>query len=421
MSAGKEYILITMGSAGDVYPFIGLAHGLRNMGYSARIVTHVRYQKVVEDAGIACTSFGEESDFDKLGQNPLIWHPFKAFDYIVSEAIRPGIEPLWQILEEFDPGKTILVSTVLCFAARMAQEKFGFPLVTAVLQPSLFTSAIDPPALHPSLRLHKWMPLGLRKGIVELAHKALMDRNFLPWFNEVREQKGLHSVTRVMQSWIYSPDKVLCLFPEWFAPVQADWPPNTVTSDFASWDRGVEDDHFAEAREFIDGSDKTVLFTPGSEMLQGKQFFMEALGAVERLGIAALFVTKQEDQLPPELPDNIRSFPYLSFSKVFPLVDAVVFHGGIGTLAKSFRAGVPQLIMPMAFDQPDNAHRAKSLGTGDFLITRKFKAGIIARKLQRLFIDPQIRSNCARIKELSNRAASNEYSLNVLASLADDK
>jgi len=47
---------------------------------------------------------------------------------------------------------------------------------------------------------------------------------------------------------------------------------------------------------------------------------------------------------------------------VFPRAAAVVHQAGIGTLAQAMRAGRPQLLVPVAFDQPDNAHRAAALG-----------------------------------------------------------
>jgi UDP:flavonoid glycosyltransferase YjiC (YdhE family) len=45
----------------------------------------------------------------------------------------------------------------------------------------------------------------------------------------------------------------------------------------------------------------------------------------------------------------------------------VVHQAGIGTLAQALRAGRPQVILPVAFDQPDNARRAAALGVGRVL------------------------------------------------------
>src|SRR5438445_634188 len=61
------------------------------------------------------------------------------------------------------------------------------------------------------------------------------------------------------------------------------------------------------------------------------------------------------------------AFEYVRFVRVFGRAAAVVHHGGIGTTSQCFRAGVPQLIMPMAHDQPDNAARVKRMGVGDYL------------------------------------------------------
>ena len=49
---------------------------------------------------------------------------------------------------------------------------------------------------------------------------------------------------------------------------------------------------------------------------------------------------------------------------MLPRAAAIAHHGGIGTAAEALRAGCPQLVMPMTFDQPDNAVRLERLGVG---------------------------------------------------------
>ena len=53
-------------------------------------------------------------------------------------------------------------------------------------------------------------------------------------------------------------------------------------------------------------------------------------------------------------------------------IAALVHHGGIGSSAQALAAGVPQLVMPMAYDQLDNATRLKRLKVGDWLMPRTF-------------------------------------------------
>lgn len=71
----------------------------------------------------------------------------------------------------------------------------------------------------------------------------------------------------------------------------------------------------------------------------------------------------------------------------------MVHHGGIGTLSQAFAAGVPQLIMPMAHDQFDNAARAIKLGVAEKLHVRQFKGPAVADKLTTM-----LRCNSARAK-----------------------
>src|SRR6202012_1799180 len=55
---------------------------------------------------------------------------------------------------------------------------------------------------------------------------------------------------------------------------------------------------------------------------------------------------------------------YVPLRALLPRCAALVHHGGIGTTAEALRAGVPQVIVPLAFDQFDNAARVRALGAG---------------------------------------------------------
>jgi UDP:flavonoid glycosyltransferase YjiC (YdhE family) len=80
---------------------------------------------------------------------------------------------------------------------------------------------------------------------------------------------------------------------------------------------------------------------------------------------------------------------YAPFSKVFPRAAVVVHHGGIGTCAQGLAAGVPQFVMPLSFDQPDNAERLQKLGVGRWLPRRKFTPQRAAKVLRELLALPK--------------------------------
>ena len=74
--------------------------------------------------------------------------------------------------------------------------------------------------------------------------------------------------------------------------------------------------------------------------------------------LADELLTRYPEQLPPALPASVRHERYVPFSAILPRCAAIVHHGGIGTCAQALAAGIPQLVSPFGFDQPDNAVRS---------------------------------------------------------------
>ena len=107
-----------------------------------------------------------------------------------------------------------------------------------------------------------------------------------------------------------------------------------------------------------------------------------------------MVVTPQSAQLPHPLPANILWQAHVPFTVLLPRVAAVVHHGGIGTTAEAFRAGVPQLVVPFAYDQFDNGLRAKRLGVADVLVAKRLSVRRMQRKLARLLASPEVSRAC---------------------------
>jgi UDP:flavonoid glycosyltransferase YjiC (YdhE family) len=83
--------------------------------------------------------------------------------------------------------------------------------------------------------------------------------------------------------------------------------------------------------------------------------------------------------------------PFAPFRALFPLCGAIVHHGGVGTLARALAAGTPQLILPIAFDQKDNAIHVQKLGCGEWIRAGRATPGRIAGALRRL-LTPEARA-----------------------------
>src|SRR5262249_14104587 len=142
--------------------------------------------------------------------------------------------------------------------------------------------------------------------------------------------------------------------------------------------------------------DRPVAFTLGTGMMYAAGFFREALEACRLLGVRGIFLTKYGRQLPAPLPPFVRYCEFAPFRQLFPLCAAVVHHGGVGTTAKALAAGTPQLILPLAFDQLDNATRVQRLGVGGRLQPNQRSGLHIAQALAEL-MTPQVRARCRAI------------------------
>lgn len=95
------------------------------------------------------------------------------------------------------------------------------------------------------------------------------------------------------------------------------------------------------------------------------------INAVQQTGKRAVLLTGWAGLGAEAVPENIHILKYAPHSWLFPKMAAVVHHGGAGTTAAGFRAGVPTVIVPHNGDQPYWGRTVKNLGVGTAPIPRK--------------------------------------------------
>jgi UDP:flavonoid glycosyltransferase YjiC (YdhE family) len=189
------------------------------------------------------------------------------------------------------------------------------------------------------------------------------------------------------------------MFPEWFAARQSDWPQPLELTDFPLWNFQSQKEMPPEVKQFLDQGDPPIVFTPGSANLQARKFFSTAIETCKRLGRRGILLTEFEEHLPANLPANIKRYSYVPLDLLLPRCCAIVHHGGIGTSSQGMLAGIPQLIMPMAYDQFDNADRLRELGIGTAVPVRSFRADRVTHALEALLSNPSTRPHCQAISK----------------------
>ena len=134
-------------------------------------------------------------------------------------------------------------------------------------------------------------------------------------------------------------------------------------------------------------------------------------------GYRGMLVTNFPDQLPRELPAGVRAFGYVPFSKLLPHCAALVYPGGIGTMAQAIKAGIPHLVVPHAHDQPDNAQRLRRLGLGYSIYPERYKAARVARVLRALLASSEIQRRCQEYAQRIDSEAALERACSLIEGL----
>jgi UDP:flavonoid glycosyltransferase YjiC (YdhE family) len=301
----------------------------------------------------------------------------------------------------------MLVGHPLSVCTRVFEEVHNVPAATVHLAPSILRSDFQQPALPSGQDLSSW-PRWVKRTLWWAADRLAVDPVLVPPLNAWRSELGLPPISRIFQSWINSPQRILGFFPDWFAPPQPDWPPQLRLTGFTLSDRScapatlgaaAEADTAAHAENaalemFLASGDPPLVFTPGSANRHAERFFRAAVDAAVRMGHRTVLVSSYREHVPADLPDIVHHAPYATFATLFPRAAAVVHHGGIGTCAQGLAGGAPQLTMPMGFDQPDNALRLKRLGVGESLSPAQFNGSRVADALQRLLTSTEVAKAC---------------------------
>jgi len=383
----SRFVLATAGSLGDLHPYIAVARALTERGHRAVIAAAEDHRAAVEGAGIelapirpSATDFG---DYQALVAR--LFHARRGPEYLWREVVVPHLRSAYEDLSRAADGADVLVSHPITVTLPLVAQRRGLPWVATVLAPLSFMSVADPPVLAAAPWLHKLRALGPAPYRLVL---SLLKRSVWSWeapLRELRREIGLLPTPHLaMFEGQFSPLCNLALFDPQLARPQPDWPANVRVCGAAIYDGAAPDPALVrEVERFLAAGEPPIVFALGSSAVWiAGDFWERAAAAARELGRRAILVTGPVT--PANLPAGVQAFPYLPYSTVFPRAAAVVHQAGIGTLAQAMRAGRPQLIVPVAFDQPDNAHRAAALGIARVVPFRRVTAHRLTSELATL-------------------------------------
>lgn len=351
-----DVILCTLGTRGDILPFIMMGRELLRRGYVATILSNENWKDLVEDAGLDFHPIAAKDppqcgrdDYAFFLENTL--PSFTAsYDYVLDRCAR-GTRPL-------------LIYRCNMLGMESAAEKLGLAHVKVALQPSAIRSYERPPWPMTPLAQGRFKSVFKSLIVPALYGLAELSRRYRKHTNAFRTARGLapHRFAARAQR---SENATLVMAPTWFALPQSDWPENAHCIGFPF---AAEAEVDTEIEAFIAQHGKPIVFTPGTGVQDTRAFFDNAQRACRDLNLPGIFLSAAMGPCPAEAGTPILRKPFADLNWLMPRACLLVHHGGIGTTAQALRAGVPQLILPGRFDQPDNAIRVASMGLGAALM-----------------------------------------------------
>lgn len=383
------------GSTGDVQPYLAVGWALARRGHAVTFVGNPVFAASADNAGLAFVPVGSEADHKKLMADEGIWdRDRKTPEAVYRDHYYPHLRDYYQAAETLwaaaNPGVVVVGEAAVASAA----EQRGIPRVYMACSPGasrMTQSRFDP--THPERLLPRWAQwiarsgtgLGLLYGLNNLRHRRAAPAgspvisNTHP-ITQLRSEKGLPPL----------PDRApscICLWPDWYAPPQRDWPEDAVVTDFPFYPRP------APASSADSRRSAPIVVTTGSLAVGQGNTYATAVAACRALDRPAILVTPNLDQIPANLPSSITHVTQAPFNELFTRASLVVHHGGIGTASYALAAGVPQIVMPMRGDQFDNANRLQRLGIARML-SRQVSARQLARTIDGLLGSVKVAARC---------------------------
>jgi rhamnosyltransferase subunit B len=389
-------LISTAGSHGDVLPFVALGREFTSRGHEVILYANPFFRHFAVDAGIAFVPLSTVGEYTSLFEKTAEGDPTKAFKRVAKHFAE--ICPAYYRAMKADVlvGETITISSSLLFASRLLRETDGIPCATIHLAPSVFRSNFSPARLTPHW-IDSSTPMLLKRLAWWSLDKFFYGPNVNAPLNGLRTELGLPRVERIFSSWIHETDCLVGLFPDWFAEPQGDWPRQAVLAGFPLCDHSTQMPLSQKLSEFIQADPPPVAFSAGTATASAHGFFKASVDACEIAGRRGILLTHFSEQVPLRLPKDVIHVDYAPFGALLPKLAAFVHHGGIGSTGQALRAGVPQLIRPVAYDQFDNSSRAVRLGVAQEVLPKQYTGRTIASALEKLTTDGSLRHRCQQI------------------------
>lgn len=350
----------TLGTRGDVQPYVALARGLKSRGHDVQIAAPAQFEPMVTRHALGFAPLPAE--FLELIDTPAGKAAIAGGHGVlarlrllrqVGPMMRRLLDAEWAALLEFGPD--LIVHHPKSLASRHMAEALSCPRIVASPLPGLTPTAAFPSPLLPFASL----------GPFNRASHALAIKGAHAFFaGTIRtwrvEALKLPARTRLPPE----PSGTLYAYSQHVVPVPTDWGRDVLVSGY--WFLDHPDWHPQEALAAFLGDGEPPVYVGFGSMpgLDPQRLTTVVLEALARAGKRGLLARGGGALAAETLSPNVLTIDAAPHDRLLPFVSASIHHGGAGTTAASLRAGKPCAICAHFGDQPFWGRRVAALGVG---------------------------------------------------------
>lgn len=390
--------IATIGSTGDVLPYVGLGAHLAEHGHAVTIATHRSYRPAVHNARLTHFTLPTEPR-DLL--TPDVAERMRRGGRRAAKAVEAAFTPhVWDLAAAVDAAASkadLVVLSPMAWTGRHSAEGNGIPSMGVHLQPLAPTRAFAPPTLTSrSLGGAVNVRLGAKLQL-------MMVQPHLSVVNDLRAGHGLAPTTLAAELDTSARWPVLHGFSEHVLPRPADWHRGLTVTGYW-WP--PEPHGWCPDPVLVDflGSGPTPVFVGfgSTSPMDPEELGRLVARVTERLRVRAVVQSGWADLT--SRAGHIINVGDVPHTWLFPRMRAVVHHGGAGTTAAALRAGVPSVTVPLGLDQPFWARRVYAVGAGTRPIpARRLTDNALEATLARAITDRSLISTSRRVSALLAR------------------
>jgi sterol 3beta-glucosyltransferase len=364
-------VILTIGTRGDIQPFVALGKGLKAAGHEVTLCTAQTFESLVSEYGLryAYMNDGIIRLMDTAEGKAAIESSGKGFGLVktVKPILRQMLDECWEAAQ----GAEVIVYHPKTLAGYHIAEKLNIQVFMSLPLPAYTpTREFANPIFGQNIRLGGWFN--------RLSHtmiSRLVSAPYIGVINDWRQSVGLPARGRFASEIILpngQPMPTLYSYSSHVVPTPADWPTTTVVTGYWFLDLQANWQPPAELVNFLEAGEPPVYVGFGSiagSDPEGKTRLV--LAALEQSGQRGIVASGWGGLKAETLPEHVLMIEQAPHDWLFPRVQAVVHHGGAGTTAAGLRAGKPTIICPFFGDQPFWGQRIYELGAGPKPIPQK--------------------------------------------------